>query len=724
MNHQFVSVTGCFFVCLIADLCRVENGLSSIIVDIAESVGNEMDQPTNPRDLPIIGDPYDQIELTLVYPNDKIYFDLVGKRLELNEPLDRDKDDISSIVFQLVCSVRSTGERRSIPIIVRISDINDNAPKFSSPSYEVSVSESAPVGTTVFRGIHALDVDSGVNGLVEYFIVDSDEEKPQENGYGVFSINLPHQGAVTLNRTLDYEKSQKYYVTIVASDRAFDPRYRKSSTATLTVQVIDADDQPPNFQLPCKKHDGFCVDPTYEASVTRGVLSGVLDVRPERILAVDKDTLRSTIHYSFVTGSPPSFVDYFHIDSQTGVVRQIRPVDNDEEVRFDIILKATEVTPDKRSATAKLIITVHAVDSHPPIIQASALVGYVEENSPVGTVVLAFHDHLPIHFSVTDPDLTPNDPRPSYHYELTTTGFKVNEEGILVVSEEHLDRDPPHPAELKFQMIAREIGFGQASSSPLVMTVRLLDKNDNPPVLHKVGPVTIPGGDGKRPIIQIEAEDNDEGINAQIRYSLHHISNNGKDKFVINETTGLLEAVGKLNSGEQYSLTVQATDGGGRSTQEILEVNLVNGPNLKSPSFPQLVYDVAVSEGASIGSEVITLEAKDPEGKPVIYEIVGGNELKHFIIGKNNGILTVNGQLDREDLARYSLTVKGEDEGGLSTVTTVNIRVMDINDRNPEWVNLPFDFSVKEGSAGQIIGRIEAKDADELENGEIRYETP
>ncbi|CAG7831912.1 unnamed protein product, partial [Allacma fusca] len=63
------------------------------------------------------------------------------------------------------------------------------------------------------------------------------------------------------------------------------------------------------------------------------------------------------------------------------------------------------------------------------------------------------------------------------------------------------------------------------------------------------------------------------------------------------------------------------------------------------------------------------------------------------------------------------MTVKGEDEGGLSTITTVNIRVMDINDRNPEWV--PFDFSVKEGCAGQIIGRIEAKDADELENGEI-----
>ena len=60
---------------------------------------------------------------------------------------------------------------------------------------------------------------------------------------------------------------------------------------------------------------------------------------------------------------------------------------------------------------------------------------------------------------------------------------------------------------------------------------------------------------------------------------------------------------------------------------------------------------------------------------------MGGNELKHFTIGKNNGILTVNGHLDREDLARYSLTVKAEDEGGLFTVTTVNIRVVDINDR-------------------------------------------
>jgi protocadherin-15 len=64
-----------------------------------------------------------------------------------------------------------------------------------------------------------------------------------------------------------------------------------------------------------------------------------LDIRPERILAVDGDTLKSPIQYSFVTGSPASFLDYFHIDPMTGTVRQIRPVVNDEETKFNVIVK-------------------------------------------------------------------------------------------------------------------------------------------------------------------------------------------------------------------------------------------------------------------------------------------------------------------------------------------------------------------------------------------------
>lgn len=60
--------------------------------------------------------------------------------------------------------------------------------------------------------------------MVEYSIVKSDhfdknddDRIHSEDGFGYFAINLPHQGQVTVNKTLDFEKTQRYYVTIVAS---------------------------------------------------------------------------------------------------------------------------------------------------------------------------------------------------------------------------------------------------------------------------------------------------------------------------------------------------------------------------------------------------------------------------------------------------------------------------------------------------------------------------
>ena len=85
------------------------------------------------------------------------------------------------------------------------------------------------------------------------------------------------------------------------------------------------------------------------------------------------------------------------------------------------------------------------------------------------------------------------------------------------------------------------------------------------------------------------------------------MSNNGLQKFKIDPKSGLIESVGKLNAGEQYSITVQATDNGGRYSQTIVEVNVVPGPNTRSPVFQQQVYEVQVSEGASINSTVATI---------------------------------------------------------------------------------------------------------------------
>lgn len=63
------------------------------------------------------------------------------------------------------------------------------------------------MGTTIFRDIQAQDMDAGVNGLVEYFLVEGSQNISEitpntltaADGYGVFAISYPHQGQVSVN---------------------------------------------------------------------------------------------------------------------------------------------------------------------------------------------------------------------------------------------------------------------------------------------------------------------------------------------------------------------------------------------------------------------------------------------------------------------------------------------------------------------------------------------
>jgi len=68
--------------------------------------------------------------------------------------------------------------------------------------------------------------------------------------------------------------------------------------------------------------------------------------------------------------------------------------------------------------------------------------------------------------------------------------------------------------------------------------------------------------------------------------------------------------------------------------------------------------------------------------------------------------------------------IRAEDSGGLSSTATVNIKVTDINDKNPEFVGLPYVFRVREGAADQVIGSVHADDADEGQNAVVFYSVP
>ncbi|PSN56931.1 Cadherin-99C [Blattella germanica] len=308
------------------------------------------------------------------------------------------------------------------------------------------------------------------------------------------------------------------------------------------------------------------------------------------------DSLNSAIKYSFLSGSPSYYKDYFAIDSQSGAVRQIKPVETSVTRKFEILVK----------------------------------------------------------------------------------------------------------------IVARE-KTGNAASAPLSLVVSLNDVNDNAPRLPMIPPITIQAGESKQLVTKVVATDDDLGENAEIVYSIYHISNNGRQKFKIDPNTGIIETTGKLIAGEQYSITVQATDKGGKYSQTIVEVTVIPGPNTRGPVFEKPVYEVQVSEGASINSTVTTITAIDPENDPVTYSIISGNDLRQFAIGDKTGILTL---------------IKAEDTGGLSSTATVNIKVTDINDKNPEFSELHYLFRVPEGEANKKVGTVHATDADEGQNAVIYYSVP
>ena len=124
--------------------------------------------------------------------------------------------------------------------------------------------------------------------------------------------------------------------------------------------------------------------------------------------------------------------------------------------------------------------------------------------------------------------------------------------------------------------------------------VQLRDENDNPPILQAQPPITIQAGRTRRKIAQMNATDIDE--EDSIKYRIIQVSNGGKRTFYVNPSTGQLDVMSRVVAGQSYSLTVQATDDNGATSQTIVEVDISPGPNIKPPYFEKLVYDIEVRE--------------------------------------------------------------------------------------------------------------------------------
>ncbi|XP_023688408.2 uncharacterized protein cdh24b isoform X1 [Paramormyrops kingsleyae] len=256
--------------------------------------------------------------------------------------LDRERQDQYLVVLQAKdMGGHLGGLSGTTTITVRLSDVNDNPPRFTQSIWAFSVSELAIPGAEVGR-ISATDADLGDNAKLEYTILEG------ETG-DTFNITGQDQEAVILlNKAVDYESRSSYSFSVEVLNPTVDPRFLRrgpfKDRASVRVVVLDAD-EPPRFSRARYRLD---VSENCPSSCTVG-----------RVSAVDPDTgLSSNIRYSIDPQSDPEAL--FRIAPDSGLITTAMELDREHEQWHNITIIATQ--RDSPTQVSRVVVAIETLD--------------------------------------------------------------------------------------------------------------------------------------------------------------------------------------------------------------------------------------------------------------------------------------------------------------------------------------------------------------------------
>ncbi|XP_072120303.1 protocadherin gamma-A3-like [Mobula birostris] len=303
-------------------------------------------------------------------------------------------------------------------VVVKILDVNDNAPVITLTSLFSPVSEDSLAGTVVAL-ITSTDKDSAENG-------DVDCEITQDLPFKLDSSVRNYYRLVT-QHTLDREHVSAYNVTVVCTDAGVPPL---TSNKTIPVEISDINDNPPQF-----------TQPVYTAYVME---NNAIGASIFTVTAFDQDSNRNADVSYFILESQiqgMSVAAYVSINSHSGVIFSQRSFDFENLKNFQLLVQARD-------------------SGSPPL----------SGNASVDVIILDQNDNAPVILQ----------PLPEFGSTVSETISRLAEPGYLVTKVSATDGDSGQNARLTYQILqATEVGlFTISPDTGEIWTIRSISKND------------------------------------------------------------------------------------------------------------------------------------------------------------------------------------------------------------------------------------------------------
>ncbi|KAM7417665.1 hypothetical protein PAMA_017352 [Pampus argenteus] len=303
----------------------------------------------------------------------------------------------------------------------------------------------------------------------------------------------------------------------------------------------------------------------------------------------------------------------------------------------------------------------------------------------------------------------------------------VDSNKVELVLENTLDREKQK--EMSLLLTALDGGSPQRSGT-VVIHVTVLDANDNAPVFSQaVYKASLPeNSPPDTTVINVSATDADEGVNGDVTYYFSHISDDDVNVFSIDAKTGEIKVTGVIDfeDSSSFEMRVKAKDGLGLTSyaKVIIDVTDIND---NAPVIYLNSLSNAIPENVSPGTEVgiINVQDRDSENNGQVRCSIQQNAPFKLVPSiKNYYSLVTTGQLDRELVSDYNITISATDEGSppLSSSKTVHLSVADINDNPPVFEEQYYSAYVTENNKpGSTLCSVTARDPDWRQNGTVIY---